>query len=144
MCLRHGSGGALLQPEIVETCGKPGVATLVPFVLILALLLLLDFPEIAVPGLISLKRKVDDQQNKIAAQEEKNNALAMSLQSVQNRVQVNFGPGLLDAYEEQAPLYRAAARSGDSSIVEDGGVIGRERAALLSDLQAKEEKSSQL
>jgi hypothetical protein len=60
----------LSNGDVVELCGPPGLSELVPFALVIAVLLAPDLTELAIPGLLSLKRMVrrqEDRQNQVEA-----------------------------------------------------------------------------
>lgn len=47
--------------EVVKVCGAPGITQLLPFIVVIALLLAPDLSELAIPGLLSIKRRVEEQ-----------------------------------------------------------------------------------
>lgn len=47
--------------EVVKVCGAPGLTQLLPFIIVVALLLAPDLSELAIPGLLSIKRRVEEQ-----------------------------------------------------------------------------------
>jgi hypothetical protein len=58
----HVLAGADSAPRTIEVCGPPGLLNLVPFAALVAMLLWPDLGELAVTGLVSLKRRVQEQE----------------------------------------------------------------------------------
>lgn len=71
------------EGQILKLCGPPGPSELIPFALVITLLLLPDLSELAIPGLLSLKRTVTQQKGR---QDQLETKLAQVEQRVDQRV----------------------------------------------------------
>ncbi len=108
--------GVLDRGEVVELCEPPGLSELVPFALVIVVLLAPDLTELAIPGLLSLKRTV-------RRQEGRQDRVEMKLAQVEQRVdqQVNFKIELNTAEKDVTIKEETlrAARSSDGKIEEE-------------------------
>jgi hypothetical protein len=69
-------------PKIVKVCGAPGLTQLLPFVLVIAVLLAPDLSELAIPGLLSIRRRLGEQ-------DARQDRLETELVRVEHRVEQN-------------------------------------------------------
>lgn len=65
--------------ETTTTCNPPGISILLPYILGAAILVLPDFGELAIPGLLTLKRRVAEQENRLDQQEIRQKMLMSSV-----------------------------------------------------------------
>lgn len=136
----RGSGGSFARPidETTRTCTPPGIDRMIPFVLGALVLLLPDLSEIAVPGLLSLKRKVKEQDSRLEEHEYQQQLLMRSVQTmaaqVNTRVDVRLPDILYSLAAKEAPaIFDGEANSTDRSK----SLAGDERARLTDQLQSE-------
>jgi hypothetical protein len=84
--------------KVVELCGPPGLTELLPFALVIAVLLAPDLSELGIPGLLSVKRRIGQQE---ARQDTLETKIMRIEQNVDQRVEQtqNFHFGDLDIME---------------------------------------------
>jgi uncharacterized coiled-coil protein SlyX len=117
------TGSGAVEPATVEetkTCSPPGLGALLPYVFIALVFLLPDLAELEVPGLVSLKRRVEEQEEKVDRQERRVDSLISTIVANQNisrqDVSVHLNEISERIREKQAEL---AGRLGDRA---DDGV----------------------
>lgn len=98
--------------RVLELCGPPGPSELIPFALVIAVLLLPDLSELAVPGLLSLKRAVTQQEGR---QEEVETKLAQVEQRVEQRVSFKID---LHTAEKEVKVKEEALRGAKGTAFE--------------------------
>lgn len=81
-----GQATAETSETTVRACNATGVADLTPLFAIAGLLLLGELSELSIPGILSLKRRVNEQEQELASQEESLRALAQQIQDIRVNV----------------------------------------------------------
>jgi hypothetical protein len=136
--------------QVVNLCGPPGLNDLVPFALVILVLLAPDFTELAIPGLLSLKRAV-------TRQESRQDQVEMKLAQVEQRVDNRISVTVLNAAEQdvvtKAKLFQQKEEDeeppgGEAPPIEppeqpSGGGTEETREAPGPDQEASEEKSGE-
>ncbi|UQS22987.1 hypothetical protein L1857_09235 [Amycolatopsis thermalba] len=138
-----GAGGSFPSPidEVTTSCTPPGVERITPFVLGAVLLLLPDAAEIAVPGLISLKRKVQEQDQRLERAEYQQAQLLHSVSMMAAQVNTSVNVGVVPEV-----LYGLAAKAGSTAL--DGSVDSAskgeldDREPLIDELRARAQELS--
>jgi hypothetical protein len=89
--------------RVISLCGPPGLNELMPFALVILVLLAPDFTELAIPGLLSLKRAVTRQEGR---QDQVEMKLAQVEQRVDNRISVTVLNAAEQAVATKAKIFR--------------------------------------
>lgn len=131
--------------ETTTTCKRPGVTTLLPYIIGAVIFVLPDFGELAIPGILSLKRKVQEQEGKLAQQELRQELLTANLQTVANQVSTRVDLHLNEV--DRSIASKASMLEYDTQPKNDGSLIGLltdTRTALLQDLAETASKLKRL
>jgi hypothetical protein len=129
----------------VRACNSTGVLDLTPLFAVAGLLLLSELSELSIPGILSLKRRVTEQEQELASQEESLRVLAQQIQDVRvnvaqsasarNDTHIYMNP-VAAAEEARERVRREDHGHGDRPLGGDpdpGGEGGEERADQPAD-----------
>jgi hypothetical protein len=111
--------GAATRP----ICEGPRLLDLLPFALLVAVLLAPDVSELGVPGILSLKRRVNEQSARQESMQRQLESVSLQLQSVSQNVSVHVGSAVLDqrqvaqSIQEKEPQFEPTERH----VVDEGG-----------------------
>lgn len=120
--------------ESVSTCKNPGLATMLPFVLVAVFVLLPDFSEVGVPGLVTVKRRLESQEERLDLQETRYQLLSASFQSAAQANQVfNFHGNEFNDSVLKKSASLGASKSSDTH--QTGPIMSDERRELVDELQ---------
>jgi hypothetical protein len=119
--------GTKSAPEIVQLCGPPRLLDLTPFVLLIAILLWPDLSEIGITGLVTLKRRLEEQEEKQVVLEDRLSSLHQTFvqtataiqgqsQASTTNIQVGYAP---DQDDVRRGIEEKGKRSGESGPREE-------------------------
>jgi hypothetical protein len=126
---------------VTRTCNGPEPSSVLPFALVVALLVLPEISEIAIPGILSLKRKVEEQQGELANQasrqeqlETQYNGLQQQLNLVSFQASNAMSVSIFNTREsvEAKRLALTPAAEAESQL---GAAVQDERAKQLDELR---------
>ena len=114
-------GGTEDAPQTLQTCGPPRLLELLPFGLVIALLLWPDLSELGITGVVTLKRRLDQQEERQSALEDQlveiqqtimQTAVAAQGQSQAATTNVYYGDGYAPRPDRCSPRNRGQAEGG--------------------------------
>lgn len=135
----------LSNGDVAELCGPPGLSELVPFALVIAVLLAPDVTELAIPGLLALKRTVRRQEDRQDQVEAKLTQVEQRVeQQVKQEVSLNFLTSTEKDVEAKEETLRAAERGTGEIEEEPVGEPGAEPETQTGDMREEAAESEAL